>query len=190
MKPVVIRRSPWRMWGIALLGMPLGLLAIDVLTQRRMVNALRDALFSPNDTQLLEPRDVMWAWVMLAVGIGMAMWGLKELIVPTSVVTADADGVGLKLAGPFRPAVVIPWGEIDDIGSATVDDDGDLLSVLWIRVTDPGALPVEPWGARWMADQTIALLAADWDRTAPTAAREMTEVALAATRFAAEGPVE
>jgi hypothetical protein len=178
------------MWGIALLGMPLGLLAIDVLTQRRIVNALREALFPPNDTQLLEARDVLWAWVMLIVGIGMAIWGLKELIVPTSVVTADADGVGLKVTGPFRPAVRIPWREIDDIGSATVDDEGDLLAVLWIRVTNPEGLPEEPWGARWMDDQTIAVLATDWDRPAPKAAHDLTEVALAAARFEAEGPAE
>ncbi len=190
MKPVVIRRSPWRMWGIALLGMPLGLLAIDVLTQRRMVNALRDILFRPDDTQLLEPRDVVWAWVMLVVGIGLAFWGLKELIFPTSVVTADADGVGVKVTGPFRPAVVISWDQIDDIGSATVDDEGDLLAVLWLRVTDPDVLPPEPWGARWMDDHTIALLATDWDRPATTAARELTDVALAAAQFAAEGPAE
>lgn len=190
MKPLVIRRSPWRMWGIALLGMPLGLLAIDVLTQRRMVDALRDVLFRPDDTQLLEPRDVVWAWVMLVVGIGLAFWGLKELIFPTSMVTADADGVGLKVTGPFRSPVMIPWDQVDDIGSATVEDEGDLLPVLWFRVTDPEAFPAEPWGARWMDDQTIAILAGDWDRSATTAARELTDVALASARYAVEGPPE
>jgi hypothetical protein len=189
-KPIVIRRSPWRMWGIALIGMPLGLVALDVLTQRRMANALRDLLFRPEETQLLEPRDVLWGWVMLAVGLGMAVWGLKELILPTVVVAADADGVGLKVRGPARALTPIPWSVIDDIGSGSVDDEGDSLPVVWIRLVDPGLVPEEPWGARWMDDSTLAILASDWDRSATTAARELTEVALAAARFAAGGEEE
>lgn len=177
------------MWGIALMGTPLGLLAVDVLTRRRMVDALRNMLFPPTDTQLLEARDVVWAWVMLIVGLGMALWGLKELIVPTSVVAADEDGIALEVRGPFRGPVRIPWAMVDDIGSASVEDEGEALPVLWVRLTDPSPIPDEPWSARWMDDQTIALLATDWDRDPTQVAGELTDVALAAARAQDEDPV-
>ena len=178
------------MWGVALLGMPLGLLALDVLTQRRVTNALRDIIFNPQDTQLFEARDVIWAWVMAIVGLGMAGWGLKELIFPTAVVTADSDGLGLKVAGPFRRPVTIPWSAVDDIGSASVEDDGDVLSVLWVRLMEPELVPPEPWGGRWMDERTIAVLATDWDRDAVTAAGQVTDVALcvAQSEVATEPP--
>ncbi len=189
MEEVVIRRSPWKMWGIALLGMPLGLLALDVLTQRRVTNALRDIVFNPQDTQLFEARDVIWAWLMAIVGLGMALFGLKELIFPTTVVTADRDGLGLKVAGPLRRPVAIPWSAVDDIGSASVEDDGAVLSVMWVRVMEPELLPLEPWGGRWMDERTIALLATDWDRDAVTAAGQITDVALRVNTAASEGDI-
>ncbi|MEX1043689.1 MAG: hypothetical protein WD020_03535, partial [Acidimicrobiia bacterium] len=68
MKPVVIRRSAVRMWTLALAGVPFVVLAVDVLTRRRLTDALREILFRPEDTQLFEPRDVIWAWVMLICG--------------------------------------------------------------------------------------------------------------------------
>lgn len=190
MKPLVIRRSPWRMWGIALIGMPLGLLAIDVLTQQRMTKALQELLFPENAPQLLEPRDYFWAVVMLIVGLGLAIWGLKELILPAAVITADADGLGLKVRGPGRRPIVIPWTAIDDIGSGSVDDEGDTLPVLWIKLTDPYLIPAEPWSARWLSGDTLAVLGTDWDRTTTVAARELTDVALAATRFELNGEDE
>ncbi|NIP80252.1 MAG: hypothetical protein GWM90_13925, partial [Gemmatimonadetes bacterium] len=47
-------------------------------------------LFRPEDTQIFEARDVIWAWALLAVGAAVTLWGLKELIVPAAVVRADA----------------------------------------------------------------------------------------------------
>ena len=64
---VVVRRSAWRMWLTSLLTIPLVVLSVDILTQRRLTNALRDMIFKPDDTQLFEFRDVVWAWVILVV---------------------------------------------------------------------------------------------------------------------------
>lgn len=180
MNPVVVRRSAVRMWTLALAGVPLVVLAVDVLSRRRLTDALRAVLFRPEDTQLFEPRDVIWAWVMLICGGVLVVFGLKELMFPTAVIEANGKGLRLKLSGPLRPPSTLAWSEIDDIGSGSVADEGDRLPVMWIRLFDPTLLPDQPWGARWIDERTVALLASDWDRSAVRAAEEITALALAA----------
>ena len=97
MKPVVVRRSAMRMWTMAIGGIPLVILAVDVLTQRRITNALRDILFRPEDTQLFESRDVIWAIVILGVGLLFAIWGVKELLLPSLVFRAYGSGIELNV---------------------------------------------------------------------------------------------
>lgn len=179
MNPVVIHRSALRVWTFALVGIPLVVLAVDVLTRRRMTNALRDLLFRPENTQLFEARDVIWAWVMLISGLVLVAFGLKELMFPTTVVEANAQGLRLKVSGPLRPSTVLAWDAVDDLGSGSVADEGDRLPVMWIRLFQPDLLPVQPWGARWIDERTIALLTSDWDRSAVRAAEEITQVAVA-----------
>lgn len=179
MTPVVIRRSAMRMWKWSLAGVPLVIIAVDVLTRRRLTDALREVLFRPEDTQIFEPRDVIWAWVMLICGLVLVGFGLKELMFPSTVVEADERGVRLKLSGPLRPHVRLPWDAIDDIGSGSVADEGDRLPVLWVRVFDPTLLPEQPWGARWIDESTIAVLASDWDTSPVRVAEDITVVALA-----------
>lgn len=182
MNAVVIRRSAMRMWKWSLAGVPLVVIAVDVLTRRRLTNALREVLFRPEDTQIFEPRDVIWAWIMLACGLVLVGVGLKELMFPTAVVEADAAGLRLRLSGPLRPPTTLSWEQIDDIGSGSVADEGDRLPVLWVRVFDPEVFPDQPWGARWIDESTIAVLASDWDRTAVRGAEEITLLALEAAR--------
>lgn len=167
-----------RMWALALAGVPLVVVAVDVLTRRRLTDALRAILFRPEDTQIFEPRDAIWAWVMLICGLILVGFGLKELMFPTTVVEANPFGLRLKLSGPLRPATTVPWSAVDDVGSGSVADDGDRLPVMWIRLFEPGLVPDQPWGARWIDQNTVALLAADWDRTAVRAAEEVTRFAL------------
>lgn len=180
MSDVVVRRSAWRMWLTSLVATPLIVLAVDVLTQRRVTNSLRDLLFRPDDTQLFEFRDVVWAWMILIVAGGVAIWALRELIVPTKVVSADLSGVRLQVTPPFRKPLYVAWSDVEDIGSATVEDEGDTFPVLWIRfaVTDIG-LP-EPWSARWMDDRTLALMGSDWETDPIDVAKSLTDLAIAA----------
>jgi hypothetical protein len=180
--PVVIRRSAMRMWKWSLAGVPFVVLGVDVLTRRRLTNALRDVLFRPDDTQIFEPRDVIWAWFMLGCGLVLVCVGLKELMFPTAVVEADTTGLRLRLSGLLRPPTSLSWAQIDDIGSGSVADEGDRLPVLWVRVFDPDDLPDQPWGARWIDESTVAVLTSDWDRSAVRAAEEITLLALEAAR--------
>lgn len=178
MTNVVVRRSAWRMWVTSLVVIPLIVIAVDVLTQRRITNALRDIVFRPDDTQLFEFRDVVWAWVILIAAGGVAIWALRELIAPTKIVEADASGVRLQVTAPFRKPLALAWTDIDDIGSATVEDEGVVFPVLWIRLADAEVDLPEPWSARWMDERTLALMASDWEVDAIEAARSLTDLAI------------
>lgn len=169
------------MWLWALGGVPLVVIAADVLTQRRLTNQLRELLFRPEDTQIFEPRDVIWAWVMLIVGLFLVGFGLKELMFPAAMVRADRLGLRVKVGGPFRTGRTIGWDDVEDVGSGSVDDEGDRLPVLWVKLRRPELLPEQPWGARWISEDTVAVLTSDWDRSAVRAAEQIAAVAVAST---------
>ncbi len=187
---MLVRRSGWKMWLTAVAGIPLLVIAVDVLTQRRLTDALRELLFRPNDTQLFEPRDVIWAWFMLVVGVVLTGWGLKELLAPTIVVRSDPEGLALGVRGPFRGPWVVPWDLVDDIGETTVDDDGDRVPVMWIRVTDPSIIPESVWNGRRIDDCTVAVFASDWETPPGVVAREAVEWAVALASSPVPDPEE
>ena len=159
---VVVRRSAIRMWIMAMGGIPLLILSLDVLTNRRLTNNLRELLFRPEDTQIFEPRDVIWAWAMLLFALALVLWGLKELFVPTKVLECRDEGLAIKVNGPFRPATVIPWDSLVDVGAIEVEDEGQKVPLFWVEVFDREALPSNPWGGRWIAKRELGLLAQDW----------------------------
>lgn len=178
MDAYVVRRSAWRMWGVSILGVPMVVAALDMLTQRRITNALREVLFRADDTQLPEPRETVWAIALLVAGTLLCLWGLKELLAPSKMVVADASGLRLKLRGPFRDPVALAWEQVDDLGSGTVEDEGEMLPVFWVRTTEPGVIPDNPWGARLLDDRTVAVLASDWEVSHVVAAERITDWAL------------
>jgi hypothetical protein len=180
MEPFIVRRSAWRMWGVSLMGVPMVVVGLDLLTQRRLTTLLRDIVFRPEDTQLPEPRETVWAVALVVVGVLVVAWGLKELLVPTKVVVADDNGLSLKVTSPFARPLTLSWDQIEDIGSATVEDDGEYLPVLWIRTIEPGVLPADGWGARPMDDRTMAVLTSDWEVSHVVAADGISSRVLAA----------
>lgn len=159
---VVVRRSALRMWGLAMAGIPLLVIGLDVVTNRRITNALREILFRPERTQIFEPRDEIWAWAMVAFGIILILWGLKELFVPTRMVEARPEALMLKLGGPFQPATRLPWVRVVDIDITSVEDDDRQIPVLAVEVDDAALLPANPWGARWIGSAEIGILTEDW----------------------------
>lgn len=181
---VVVQRSAVRMWLMAIGAVPLLVIAIDVLTNRRITNWLRELLFTPADTQIYEPRDVIYAWALLLFAGFLVIWGLKELFVPTRVVECRDEGLALKLRGPFRSHDVIPWGNLVDVDAGEIEDEGELLLLLRIKVLERGSLPPHPWGARWMETRVLGILAQDWAVTPKEAARLIGEYAVDAARRA------
>ncbi|HEY7565174.1 MAG TPA: hypothetical protein VIA81_09635 [Acidimicrobiia bacterium] len=186
---LTVRRSGLRMWLWAISGVPLIVLGVDVLFRRRLINALSSVVFNPNEPQLIEPRDVIWAVVMLAVGLILTGIGLKELVVPRPVVKADRNGLQLHLGHPFARPVLLPWDEIDDVGAEQLNDEGDVIPVMWVRTDRPDQLPRHPWGARWIDHNTIAILGSDWEMKPRQVAELVADVAVNTARTAPP-PVE
>lgn len=178
----MVKRSALRMWLMAMGGIPLLIISLDVLTNRRITNWLRELIFRPEDTQIYEPRDVIWAWAMLLFSAVIVLWGLKELFLPTKVIEATDDGLSLKVSGPFRPASTIAWDLLDDVRAIQVTDEGDTIPMLSIRMLATGDLPKDPWGARWLGDRELALLAQDWAEPPSSVASEIIDFAVEAAK--------
>lgn len=176
-----MQRSGLRMWLVALSGIPLMVIGIDILYRRRIINFFSELVFAADSPQLVEPRDVIWAAFLLVLGAILSVFGLKELLAPRAVVRADSAGLHLRIAGPFRAPVVIPWDALDDIGAEQLEDDGDLVSVMWLRFKDLSMMPTDPWGARWIDGETLALLAADWEVPAREVAEKVADIAVASS---------
>ncbi|HLF43966.1 MAG TPA: hypothetical protein VJA46_10645, partial [Acidimicrobiia bacterium] len=160
------------------------IIAVDVLTNRRITNWLREILFTPADTQIYEPRDVIYAWAILLFAAFLVFWGLKELFVPTRVVECRDQGLALKLRGPFRSHDVIPWAKVVGVDAGEIEDEGEILPLLRIKVLERGDLPAHPWGARWLETRVLGVLAQDWAVTPKEAAKLIGDYAVDAARRA------
>ena len=179
---VVVQRSAVKMWLLAIGAIPFLVISIDVLVNRRIANWLRELLFSPEDTQIYESRDVIWAWVMLIFAGVVILWGLKELFFPTKVIEYRENGLAIKVRGPLRPHDVIPWSNIVDLTAGEVEDEGDTLSLLGIQLIDRLGLPDHPWGARWVENRVLGVLAQDWSESPGEVARKVSEYMASADR--------
>ncbi|HSO49417.1 MAG TPA: hypothetical protein VLS86_02630 [Acidimicrobiia bacterium] len=183
---VVVQRSAVKMWLLAIGSIPLLVISVDVLTNRRITNWLREMVFNPNDTQIYEPRDVIWAWVMLLFSALLILWGLKELFVPTKVIEARAEGLAVRLRGPLAKADLIPWENVIDIRPGEIMDEGDVLILLMISLLTRGDLPDHPWGARWVETRVLGMLAQDWATPPAKVAEQIAEFAAGVARHEAK----
>lgn len=179
---LVVRRSALKMWLMAMGGIPLLIISLDVLTNRRITNWLRELIFRPEDTQIYEPRDVIWAWAMLLFAGFIVLWGLKELFLPTKVIECTDQGLSLKITGPFRPPATIAWELVDDVRGMDVEDEDDRVAMLAVRVLDPKELPANPWGARWIGERELAILAEDWQEHPQEIADQIVDYAVDAAK--------
>ena len=184
MEKITVRRSGVRMWLLALAGVPMVVIGVDIMLRRRIFGAISSIVFV-GDPQLVEPRDIIWAGVLLILGSIFIAFGLRELIAPKPVLVADADGLHLLLGHPFSRPVTVPWAEIAGIGAEDLDDDGSVIPVMWVRVSNPSRLPANPWGARWIEADTIAVMGADWEGTPQAVARAVARIAATARQFEA-----
>lgn len=179
---LVVQRSALKMWLMAMGGIPLLIISLDVLTERRITRWLTDIIFRPEDVQIYEPRDVIYAWAMVLFAAFIVLFGLKELFAPTKVVQADEKGISLHISGPFRRATRISWENIRDIGGASVLDEGDEIPLLVVSVFDRGDLPENPWGARWVEERELGILAQDWSEEPEAVAERIAEFAVEVAR--------
>ena len=183
---LVFKRSTVRMWLLAMAGIPLLIISLDVLTNRRLTNWLREIIFRPDDTQIFEPRDVIWAWVMFLFAAVIVVWGLKELFIPTKVVECRDEGLALKINGPFRQPSIIEWNDVVDVQGAEVDDEGDRVSLFVVQLLTKGDLPDSPWGARWLDERELGVLADDWAQDPQEVADQVADYAVEVSKRRAE----
>lgn len=176
---VVVKRSAVRMWLLAIAGIPLLVVSLDVLTNRRITDWLRELIFTPENTQIYEPRDVIWAWALALFAGFLVLWGLRELFVPTRLIESADRGIWLRVGGPFRGAALVPWEEITAIRAGYLEDDDSRAEVLILAMTDPSRVVDNPWGARWIAPDQLAILAEDWGKDVSAVAQLLTDHALA-----------
>ena len=167
---------------MAMAGIPLVVIAVDVLYTRTFSDRLREALFRPQDTQIFEARDVIYAWLALAFGLLFVIWGLKELVLPTNVVEASGEGLAVRLGSPLTPATLIPWSQILDVQTEAADDEGTIVPLLILVVRSRDGIPDNPWAGRWLSDDRLGVLADNWEEPPDVVAgriRELAENALA-----------
>ncbi|MGD2043447.1 MAG: hypothetical protein PVJ28_07330 [Acidimicrobiia bacterium] len=179
---VVVRRSALKMWLMAMGGIPLLIISLDVLTERRITRWLTDLIFRPEDVQIYEPRDVIFAWAMFLFAIFIVIWGLKELFVPTKVLECTDQGLSIKVSGPFRAPSVITWDNIRDVGGAEIEDEGDVIPLFVVGVFNRDELPDNPWGARWVDERDLGILAQDWGEDPQTVAERVADYAVEAVK--------
>ena len=111
LEPYEVGRSTLRTWLISLAGIPAIVVGIDFVSRQRIVAWLTDRIFT-SDPQTLEPRDYIWAWALIIVGAAVVVWGLKELFMPAPVLSTDDTGLHIRMSGPFRPPVTLPWNSL------------------------------------------------------------------------------
>ncbi|MFQ5966063.1 MAG: hypothetical protein ACE5MI_00460 [Acidimicrobiia bacterium] len=162
---LVVRRSALRVWLVALLAAPFWIFGADLIFQQRLVGRLGELIY-PGDVPAFEARDSLWAWLFLIGGIAVTAWALKELLAPRRVIVGDHEELSLAISGPFGNRTHISWEKVVDVDADRALDDGDVLPVLRLQVSEPDLLPPRPWGARLTSPTSVVILASDWD-TAP-----------------------
>lgn len=163
METLTVYNSSRRTWGLALSGVLLMAVALDLLVWNGVVAALAEKVFEGDE--VLEARERVWAGTMLVGGSILIFWGMIWAIRIRPVLIVAPDGLHLALRGPFRPLDVLRWDSIEEVFAQPVADDGSLLPSLTIvfSSSDPcHGLPQDPWGARWTGSHILRVLSSDW----------------------------
>jgi hypothetical protein len=119
---------------------------------------------------------------MFLFAIFIVIWGLKELFVPTKVLECTDQGLSIKVSGPFRAPSVITWDNIRDVGGAEIEDEGDVIPLFVVGVFNRDELPDNPWGARWVDERDLGILAQDWGEDPQTVAERVADYAVEAVK--------
>lgn len=180
---VEVRRSGLKMWLLSLAGVPLLVLGVDVLRNRRIISFFQNLIWPNGNPELLEPRDYIWAVALVVVGLLIAVFGVAELINPRPVLATSKDGLRLRIGSPFASLSLVPWNEIVDVGAEDLDDEGDPVPVFLLTVANRERLPAHPWGARWLDGQTLGVLASDWEIPPARVAEMVAAASLEASRY-------
>ncbi len=181
---VSVTRAPLRLLVMALVGLPMILLSIDMTLTHRFfpepdttpvvvgttidettnseVDVTKDVLTRDGEAQ--RRREVAWGIALFIGGAALLAWAARELAVPRRLLVASEEGIALAVTERRRLPMLVPWDEVHDVRSGVIADDAGDVSVLSIQVTDPGRFPERPHGARVEGD-TIHVFADEWDHS-------------------------
>jgi hypothetical protein len=159
---VEFETSAWKVWLLAILGVPFLLIGVDFFFEQRLFGWFRELIYGTEELPAFEPRDLVLATLFVVVGAALILWGLKELVFPKKVLLADEEGIRLAVAGPFRPPILIPWSVLTDVSYEVVGDEGDDRPSVLIEVADRAGLPDHPWGARWVGRSELLIDTGGW----------------------------
>ena len=155
-------KSAWRVWLLALLGIPFLLIGADFFFEQKLIEFLRKLIYGAEELGASDPRDWIFASLFIIVGTVLTLWGLKELIFPKKILVADRAGLHLAVTGPFQRAALVPWDKLTDLVYEVIDDEGDARPVIKLEVTDRSIFPDHPWGARWIKPDVLLIDATGW----------------------------
>src|SRR5690606_19376394 len=128
-EPLVVYRATLRTWLISLAAIPAVVVGVDILWRQRIISWIADLVYE-SDPESIDLRDEVWAWVLVVVGGAVLVWGLKELFWPAPVLRTDDEGIHVRMNGPFRPPVTLPWLALHDVDAGTLEDDAEEHDVL------------------------------------------------------------
>ncbi len=163
METITVYNSSRRSWWVVVLGGLLVVTAFDLLVWNGVVARLAELVYQGEE--VLEARERVWAGIVAATGVVLAVWGVTSGIKGRPALTVGPRGLGISLRGPFRPLDSLPWEGIERVFPQPVTDGGTLLPSLTIVLRDTDLstnLPIDPWGARWAGEHVLRLLASDW----------------------------
>jgi hypothetical protein len=163
---VIVARSPLRLLAHVLLAIPAVLLAVDMTMSYRFISPpdsfqtvvgstvnesgvvvdVTSTAFS-NQGRAEARRDRLFAVVLITGGVMSIGWAMRDLVRPRLLMRGDQDGLALRVDGPGMPMRVFPWEEIAEVRSGLIDEDGEILPVLSLRLHDPSRVPTEPASA-------------------------------------------
>jgi hypothetical protein len=178
---VVVGRSRLRLWAFAALAIPAIFVSVDLTRTHHFapepetssvvvgqtvnedgdtIDITEERLTDVGRTE--QRRDSFFAVALLVGGIAALGWAVKELSVPVPFLVADDDGLLVRVDGPGHPARRFAWDGIVEVRSALLDDDGEEISVLSIRLLDIEEVPYLPAGAR-AEPPWLHVYADEWD---------------------------
>lgn len=190
---IVVRAKAYRTFGWAVLGLVGvailadfvvgGLLAgiAEWFAQLSGVQSAADWLGIPlslGELDEFEPRDVLLAAFYGTIGAALTVYGIRDLMLPRKVLVADQDGLTVHLGGWFGRPTHIPWRSIDDVRPGRLEHLDAVSPALMVTVTSLDGLPLDPWGAGWVDEYTLAINAKHWTKSPTEVAEEVAEIAL------------
>ena len=107
-------------------------------------------------------RDRFFAVLLGGAGVATLGWALHAAARPVRYLTADPEGIAVRIGRPGHPMVRIPWSDVDAVRSGLADDEGAEVQVMSIRFVDPSLVPDDPVGAT-VDPPWLHVFADDWE---------------------------